>query len=129
MDRSLDIEQWAEAYIRVQDAHASLDESHPDYLAAYEFMQDLTGAVAEDCWEGILAVVKRRPSDRVLGMLAAGLVEDLLEESGEAFIERFEEQCRLDPVFRQMLHGVWQSGSPGVWARLELARGPSGTVA
>jgi len=129
MDTSLDIEKWAEAYIRVQEAQASLDESNPDYLAAYEFMQELTGPVAEDCWRGILAVVKRRPSERVLGMLAASLVEDLLEGSGESFIERIEEQSRIDPVFRQMLHGVWQSGTPNVWARVESARGANGAAA
>ncbi len=117
-----DIDRWAEAYIRVHDAEASLDESHPDYLATYEFMEKLIGPRAEQCWSGVLAVVSRRPSERVLGMLAAGILEDLLDDSGPVFIDRIEEQARLDPVFKRMLGGIWQSGSPEVWARLEAAR-------
>lgn len=123
MENWQSVEDWADAYIRVHEADASLDESHPDYLAAYEFMVELVGPIAEECWLGILAVVERRPSERVLGMVAAGLMEDLLEDSGEQFISRIEHQARIDPVFRSMLHGAWRSGSPDVWARFEAARG------
>jgi len=117
--------EWASAYIRVHEAEASLDESHPDHLAAYEFMVELVGETAELCWSGILEVVARRPSERVLGMVAAGLVEDLLDDSGELFIDRIEAQASADPVFRRMLRGVWQSGTPEVWARLVAARAES----
>jgi hypothetical protein len=118
-----DIEAWAEAYIRVHDADAGLNEAHPDYRAAYEFMADVAGPRAEVCWSGILAVVRRRPSQRVLGMLAAGLVEDLLDEAGAKFIDRIEAESRRDPVFKSMLNGVWESGAPDIWARVESARG------
>jgi hypothetical protein len=117
-----DIDAWAEAYIRVHDANASLDRDHPDYLAAYEFMADVSGPRSEECWLGILAVVKRRPSQRVLGMLAAGLVEDLLDEAGIQFIARIESEAQRDPVFKGMLDGVWESGAPEVWVRFEAAR-------
>ena len=123
------IEEWAEAYIRVHDANAGLDEAHPDYLAAYEFMDELVGSRAEECWCGILAVVRRRPSERVLGMLAAGLVEDLLEGAGGDFIERIEKASLQDPVFRAMLGGVWKSGTPEVWRRLEAVRQGGGSAA
>ena len=117
-----DVNVWADAYIRVHDAEASLDESHPDYLAAYEFMEELVGARAEECWSGVLAVISRRPSERVLGMLAAGIMEDLLQDSGALFIDRIEEQARKDPLFKSMLDGIWESGSQEVWLRLEAAR-------
>ena len=106
MERWSDIGGWAEAYIRVHEAGASLDESHPDYLAAYEFMIELVGEAAEQCWSGILEVVRRRPPERVLGMVAAGLVEDLLDGSGAVFIERIEAEAATDPVFRRMLRGA-----------------------
>jgi hypothetical protein len=120
-----DIEAWAAAYIRVHDANASLDATHPDYLAAYEFMADVSGPKAEECWSGILAVVRRRPSAHVLGMVAAGLVEDLLDEAGPHFIHRIEAEAARDAVFKAMLNGVWASGAPEVWARVEAARSDS----
>lgn len=116
------IDAWADAYIRVHEAEASLDETHPDYLAAYEFMEELVGRRAEECWKGVLAVVSKRPSERVLGMLAAGIMEDLLEDSGTEFIDRIEEQASSDPVFKRMLGGIWESGAPEVWSRLLAAR-------
>lgn len=122
MNSSRDIDIWAEAFIRVHDADASLDENHPDYWAAYEFMGQLVGERAEVCWQGVLAVVSRMPSERVLGMLAAGIMEDLLGDSGAAFIDRIEDQVRRDPIFKKMLHSIWPSGTPDVWSRLESAR-------
>ncbi|WP_425476665.1 DUF6869 domain-containing protein [Solilutibacter tolerans] len=92
-------------------------------------MVELVGPAAEECWDGILAVVERRPSEKVLGMLAAGPVEDLINHSGNEFIDRIEERSRRDPFFRQMLHGVWESGSREVWARVEAARGVNGNAA
>ena len=74
-------------------------------------------------------VVRKKPSDWVLGMLAAGPVEDLLQQSGSQFIERIETEARRDPTFRSMLNGVWKSGSPEVWTRLEAARGDAGHAA
>jgi hypothetical protein len=112
------IEEWAEAFIRVQDEGGNLDENHPDYLAAYEFMVELVGPIAEECWLGILAVVRKTSSERVLGMLAAGPVEDLMTCSGNLFIDRIEEAARKCPTFRLMLNGVWKSGSDSVWQRV-----------
>ena len=129
MRETIDIEKWATAYISVHEARASLDEAHPDFLAAYYFMDELVGPIAEECWQGILAVVRKKPSDSVLGMLAAGPVEDLLEQSGSQFIERIETEARRDPTSRSMLNGVWKSGSPEVWTRLEAARGGAGHAA
>ena len=129
MRETIDIEKWATAYISIHEARASLNEAHPDFLAAYHFMDELAGPVAEECWQGILAVVHKKPSDWVLGMLAAGPVEDLLQQSGAQFIDRIETEARRDPTSRSMLSGVWQSGSPDVWARLEAARGDAGHAA
>ena len=123
MESSFDVEAWASAYVAVHEARAHLDENHPDFLAGYHFLGDLTGPLAEECWQGILAVVRRRPSDWVLGMLAAGPLEDLLIRSGSEFIERVEVEARQSSDFRLMLHGAWESGTPEIWARVEIARG------
>ena len=125
MERPLDIEAWATAYIAVHEAGAHLDETHPDFLAAYYFLDALAGPRVEECWQGILAVVNKRPSDRVLGMLAAGPMEDLLMHAGSEFIGRIELEAGRNPDFRRMLQGVWESGTPEVWVRLQRARSPS----
>ena len=61
-----DIDEWAEAYIRVHEAEASLVENHPDYLAAYEFIQDLKGPLAETCWH-LISKMTQPPERREVG--------------------------------------------------------------
>ncbi len=117
------MKDWAEAYIRVHDERATLDDSHPDHAAAYRFMGELSEKDSEQCWQGILQVVSMSPSDWVLGMLACGPVEDLLTNSGAKFIERIELQAAKNDEFRQMLHEVFECGDQVVWQRFVKARG------
>jgi hypothetical protein len=35
----------------------------------------------------------KEPNEHVLGMLAAGLLEDLIHEDGEQFIDRIEQEA------------------------------------
>ncbi|MGT2431445.1 DUF6869 domain-containing protein [Cupriavidus basilensis] len=57
----------------------------------------------------------------MLGALAAGELEDLIEYHGPAFIGRIERQAGRDPRFRRLLCGVWRSSTPQVWARILAA--------
>lgn len=57
-------------------------------------------------------------------MLAAGPLEDLIADHGDALIDRIEREARQSPRFRFALTGVWPQGaatSP-VWLRVEAAR-------
>jgi len=87
-------------------------------------MDKLEGELAEDCWQGILAVSNRNPSDYVMGILAALPLEDLIHYSGAEFIHRIEMEARKSPLFRILLYGVWQCGtSNDIWRRVQVARG------
>ena len=122
MDRSQNIEDWASAYIAFQQDGRSSDENHPFWWAAERFMEDLG---AEYCWSAILAVLAKSPPDSVIGMLAAGPLEDLIHQAGPQYVDRIELEARRNPAFRHLLGGVWQSSTPDVWARIESARGGS----
>jgi hypothetical protein len=80
---------------------------------------------AEELWQGILEVLSRNPSETVLGMLAAGPLEDLIHYHGPAYVEAIELEARRNPSFRHLLGGVWESSTPEVWHRIESARGDS----
>jgi hypothetical protein len=122
MDTS-EIAAWADAYIALQsNAKGSLDD-HSLFWAADRFMAPGKSAPAEACWQAILEVLSRRPSDEVIGVLAAGPLEDLIDHAGPEFIGRIELEARRNPAFRHLLGGVWQSSSPEIWARVEAARG------
>ena len=73
----------------------------------------------EDTWEIILGILAQAPSDRALGSLAAGPLEDLLSRHGPSIIERVEREAHHNPAFASLLGGVWQHTMPDeIWARV-----------
>jgi len=119
-----EIEAWASAYIEGHDGPAALQTDHPLWWAVEYFMLPTRSSVTpDDCWAAILEVLTRNPSDDVISNLAAGPLEDLIDDHGPEFIERIETESRRNPSFRHLLGGVWQSSTPEVWARVQKAQG------
>ncbi|MET0028322.1 MAG: DUF6869 domain-containing protein [Candidatus Thiodiazotropha sp.] len=122
MDDS-EIQNWAEAYVEAQQAHG-LNTDHPKWWAIEKFMDIGGGDTApEDSLKAILAILKLDPSDKVIAVLAAGPLEDLIENAGQQVIEEIEIQARKNLGFRRLLGGVWESGTPEVWKRILTCRG------
>jgi len=117
-----EIETWVDAYIAAQSSGRSVDVEDPNWWAIERFMDLGQRDQAEASWIAILGVLAREPSDTVLGVLAAGPLEDLIHHWGPTFIERIEETARRDATFRALLGGVWQSSTPEVWDRVTAFR-------
>jgi hypothetical protein len=119
-----EIDAWADAYVRAQSVRdADAVAADPELWSAIErFMLPTSDVHPEDCWRALLAVLRKTKDEWVLGMLAAGPLEDLLEHAGVQFIERIEKEARRDASFCWMLHQIYESGPPSVWARIESVR-------
>jgi hypothetical protein len=90
-----------------------------DAFWAFEDLDELCSSSPDDAWEIILGVLACAPSDRALGNLAAGPLEDLLSRHGPSIIERVEREARRSPAFANLLGGVWQNTmSDDIWARV-----------
>ncbi len=120
-----EIEVWATAYINaLQDQTLLKVRGHPLWWAIEKFMPSLFGsASADDCWAAILEILSRNPPDKVIEVLAAGPLEDLIKSHGPEVIERVEAESRRNPAFRDLLGGVWRSSTPDIWARVVKAQG------
>jgi hypothetical protein len=78
---------------------------------------------ADRLWLFILTTYRRNISERVISVLAAGPLEDLLARHGSIFIARVEELARQDQKFNFLLGGVWQNTmADEVWMRVQAAR-------
>jgi hypothetical protein len=78
----------------------------------------------EDRWNAILKILSLNPPQSVIGVFAAGPLEDLIADHGAEFIDRVELEARRSPAFRYLLGGVWpRGGSEEIFSRLEKARG------
>jgi len=113
-----DLRAWADAYIEGQQDPSILQEGNPFWWAVNKFWD----SSAEDCWLAILQILSKDPPPAVVGVLAAGPLEDLIHDQGLQFIERIETEARRNAAFRRLLCGVWKSSSPEIWARVLKAR-------
>jgi hypothetical protein len=114
---------WAQAYCRAQqDPNLLTRADHPLWWALERFHLFTAAGRHEECWRAILAVSCMTSDPDVLGMLAAGPLEDLIEAAGPLFIDRLEWQAWTDPAFCRLLDGIWECGSPDVWARIAATR-------
>jgi hypothetical protein len=118
-----EIENWATAYIEVEQLPSGEKHDSPLWWAVERFQIPERPQEAEDAWNAILEVLRRQPPVEVIGMLAAGPLEDLIDDWGPEFIDRIETEARTNPAFRHLLGGVWESSTPEVWLRIEAARG------
>jgi len=75
----------------------------------------------ERAWKCILFAARDpRFSDLHIGVMAAGVLEDLLSYDGAAFIDRAEEEVSKNRRFALMLGGVWRfQMSDYVWSRVK----------
>ncbi len=113
---SPELDEWADAYIQ---AHLTPDHpkegltyKHPLWWAVDRFFMISSPAEAEDAWQVILTIVSRTDAEQVLGVLAAGPLEDLIGGWGSQLIERIESEASRNPQFRDVLRGVWEGGDP-----------------
>ena len=63
------------------------------------------------CLESIITVLGRiqGSSSKLLAVLAAGPLEDLLVENGSVVVDQVEVLARRSPEFRLLLNGAWDS--------------------
>ncbi len=107
-----DIDAWARAYVEVQQEPKRLTSEHPLWWAVRGFMDlilERGETEPDDCWRAILRVLELEPPDKVISILAAGPLEDLIGRHGPQFIDRIETESRRNPKFRHLLGGVWTS--------------------
>lgn len=116
-----EMKDWAKGYIEAQENAEEMTRSCRVHWAIHRFFK-YEIEHPDVCWGAILEIVGRSPSDKVLGMLAAGPLEDLIENHGPEFIERIERETQINTGFKKLLKGVWRSGTGEVWERIAAAR-------
>ncbi|HEX8603262.1 MAG TPA: hypothetical protein VF774_11500 [Pseudoduganella sp.] len=116
-----DLTAWIAAYIEAALLEKPVQPDHQYWWAVEQFMDMNTLEQAEAGWCAILGILGRKPEEKVLGVLAAGPLEDLIHYWGPNFIDRIEQAAWDDVQFRNLLTGVWQSSSVEIWNRVQLA--------
>ena len=116
-----EIGKWANDYIQAQQVKG-LNTDHPLWWAIERFMHVGDKISVDDSLNTILSILEMDPPNKVLDVLAAGPLEDLIENHGEKIIDKIELLANRNPQFKKLLRGVWKSSTPKVWARIKECR-------
>ena len=82
-------------------------EDDPDFLA-YEVLSGLEHKNPERLFRILRLIVDKNDTEKILGMVAAGPLEDLIVgEHGDKFVDRVLDLARQDKRWRRILGGVW----------------------
>jgi hypothetical protein len=118
---ALSIEELAPVWIEQTDKPFK-DHDH-NWQAFDDFVRNLVDEDPDKALDLVLAVLRIETHPALLSVLAAGLLEDVIDMR---VIDRIERAAAADPRFLALLQGVWYSSKPDdVRARLDaiLRRG------
>ena len=80
-------------------------------------------SMPERLWEFVRAASEHDMPQRVIAVLAAGPLEDLLANHGPDYMDRVETLARQNPRFNRLLGGVWRNAmTDDVWQRVQAVR-------
>ena len=67
----------------------------------------------------VLKVMSSASSERALGAIGAGPLQDLVANQGPEIIDDLEEEAKLNPRLRELLGGIYRLRAPdSVWDRI-----------
>jgi hypothetical protein len=98
-----DLEELATAWATSQEIAGERTEAEWAPIFA---VHDLLGD-AERLWEFVLVAEPLCISEAAFGMLGTGPLEDLIQDHGEAFVDRIEQQAKENPRFARLFEHVW----------------------
>ena len=104
---------------------AERDAETSHLFSAFGQLYDLVHDQPEAAWPIIQELWTLDQTDRMLAIIAAGPVEDLLCWHGPDFIGRIEQLAGQHAVVRKLLGAVWRRDmAEDVWLRLKAVAGP-----
>ena len=100
------VSRLAAAWSRAQQAFNRGDLPAHEWKAIFA-VQRLAEKRPTELWQLILDVTATRPGPEVRDILAAGPLEDLIQNFGEQMLPEIEARAQADRYFADLLRSVW----------------------
>jgi hypothetical protein len=124
---ALPLPELAAAWIEITSRSDLERERDDDWGAMFDLQQELVGNDPLGALELVKGILEIEDNPNVLGLLATGMLEDLIPEDDGPVVDAVVAEAERNPRFRHLLGGVWFYGmSPEVTERLEKAKGEVG---
>jgi uncharacterized protein DUF6869 len=116
--------ELAPLWVEIMEASVLDREKDENWSVLFDFQCELACEDPLKALELVKAILAIEDSPNLLGLLAAGLLEDLLPSEDGPIVDAIVAEAESDPRFRHLLGGVWFSGlGEDMTPRLEKARG------
>lgn len=76
---------------------------------AWEVLDEAVDERPEEAWLLVREAIERAPSEEVVFNIAAGALENLVNDHGDVLLERIEAAARDRPKLRLAMTGVWRN--------------------
>lgn len=120
----LAIPELAHAWVEIMSRSDLDKEKDGDWSALFDYQSELVNNDPLEALELVKAILAIEDNANVLGLLAAGMLEDLIPAEDGPVVDAVVAEAERNERFRHLLGGVWfYSMSPEVTERLEKARG------
>lgn len=117
-----EIRKLIDAYIEFEKTpQGSLEREQ--LLWTFEKFDELNSENPHLCWEAILEILNRIPTDEVEGVMAAGILEDFIDSHGEEFIDSIVNEAKRNSRLTVLLGGVYECSTDTVWVQIMNVRG------
>lgn len=121
---SLSIPELAAKWVEIKSRSDVEIERDDHWYDLMDYQNDLTGADPMRALELVKAILEIEDNPNMLGVLSAGMLEDLIPARDGPVVDAVVAEAARNPQFQDLLCGVWFSGlSSEVAARLTWARG------
>jgi hypothetical protein len=100
-----------DTYLRYGESDAN------EHFWAWQAVDAAVGTDPEQAWSFVREALRAAPDDRDLFYIAAGPLEDLIENNLEGLIDEIEAEATRSRRFRQALGGVWTTVQDEALAR------------
>lgn len=91
-------------------------------LWTFEKFDELNSENPHLCWEAILEILNRIPTDEVQGIMAAGILEDFIDSHGEEFVGTIVNEAKRNSRLTALLGGVYECSTDTVWVQIMNVR-------
>jgi hypothetical protein len=120
----LPVAELAPLWVEIMSRSGLDKEKDEHWGAMFDFQRMLTETDPLKALDLIKAILEIEDNPHVLGMLAAGMLEDLIPGQDGPVVDAVVAEAARNPRFKHLLGGVWfYSMSPEVAEKLEKARG------
>jgi len=121
---ALPMPERAAAWVEITSRSDLDKERDEDWSALFDYQNELINNDPLEALELVKAICAIEDNPNVLGLLAAGMLEDLIPEQNGPVVDAVVAEAERNPRFRHLLGGVWFYGmSPEVTERLMKVRG------